>query len=47
MSSTVESKGHTTLKVGQVISQTRVDPNLDHGDHTVIINHLYCDLLFG
>ena len=44
MSSTVESKGHTTLKVGQVISQTRIDPNLDHDNHTVIINHLYCNL---
>jgi len=37
-------KGHTTLKVGQVISQTRIDPKVDHGDHTAIINHLYCNL---
>ena len=44
MSSLLNPKGHTTLKVGQVISQTKIDPNLDHGDHTVIINHLYCHL---
>jgi hypothetical protein len=56
VSSLLNPKGHTTLKVGQVISQTRIDcciilltwlsksQSKVSGNHTVIINHLYCNL---